>query len=216
MIKIVLIDDHSVVRTGYRRLLSAEPDLEVVGEAATSDEANALVQRLQPNVALVDLSLKGSSGLEAIRGMLVRHPEIRILVLSMHDSAGHVKQAMKSGAHGYLTKFSDPGEVIDGIRRIANGKRVFSPEIADVLANEALEGDAALQNLTPREFEVLRMLVKGESTQEIANSMHLSPKTILNYLTFIRQKLDVDSDFKLLHLAARHGMVEFGSGLVGS
>lgn len=210
MIRVVLIDDHAVVRTGYRRLLSAEADLEVVGEAATSDEANALVQRLQPDVALADLSLKGSSGLEAIRSMLLRHPVLRVLVLSMHDSAGHVKQALKSGAHGYLTKYCDPDEVIDGIRRVAAGKRVFSPEIAELLANEAMAGDAALQQLTPREFEVFRLLVQGESTQGIANSMHLSPKTILNYLTLIRQKLDVDSDFKLLHLAARHGMVEFG------
>lgn len=210
MIRVVLIDDHAVVRTGYRRLLSAEADLEVVGEAATSDEANALVQRLQPDVALADLSLKGSSGLEAIRSMLLRHPALRVLVLSMHDSAGHVKQALKSGAHGYLTKYCDPDEVIDGIRRVAAGKRVFSPEIAELLANEAMAGDAALQQLTPREFEVFRLLVQGESTQGIANSMHLSPKTILNYLTLIRQKLDVDSDFKLLHLAARHGMVEFG------
>ncbi len=211
MIKIVLIDDHAVVRTGYRRLLSAEPDLMIIGEGATSDEANALVQRLQPDVALCDLSLKGSSGLEAIRGMLARLPSLRVLVLSMHDSAGHVTQALKSGAHGYLTKYCEPEDVIDGIRRVAAGKRVFSPEIADVLANEATEGGVAFQNLTPREFEVLRMLVQGESTQGIATSMHLSPKTILNYLTLIRQKLDVDSDFKLLHLAARHGMVEVGN-----
>ena len=210
MIRVVLIDDHAVVRTGYRRLLTAEPDLEVVGEAATSDEANALVQRLQPDVALVDLSLKGSSGLEAIRGMLARHPILRVLVLSMHDGAGHVAQALKSGAHGYLTKYCEPDEVIEGIRRVAGGKRVFSAEIATALANQPIEGDSTLKQLTPREFDVLRMLVHGESTQGIANSMHLSPKTILNYLTLIRQKLDADSDFKLLHLAARHGMVDFG------
>lgn len=213
MIRIALIDDHAVVRTGYRRLLSAEPDIEVVGEAASADEANALVARSQPDVALVDLSLKGSSGLEAIRGMLARHPRLRILVLSMHDSAGHVTQALKSGAHGYLTKYSEPDAVIDGIRRIAAGKRVFSPEITDVLAGEAIDGDPMLQHLTPREFEVLRMLVQGESANGIATSMHLSPKTVLNYLSLIRQKLDADSDFKLLHFAARHGMVEFGNSL---
>lgn len=211
MIEIILIDDHAVVRTGYRRLLSAEPDLEVVGEAANSGEANALVQRLQPDVALVDLSLKGSSGLEAIRSMLARHPRLRILVLSMHDSAGHVIQALKSGAHGYLTKYCEPDEVIDGIRRVVAGKQVFSPEIADVIANEAIGGEALLQHLTPREFEVLRMVVHGESANQIASSMHLSPKTVLNYLTLIRQKLGFDSDFKLLHFAAQHGMVDLGN-----
>lgn len=210
MIRIVLIDDHTVVRTGYSRLLSAEPDFEIVGEAASADEANALVLRTNPDVALVDLSLKGSSGIEAIRGMVARLPRLRILVLSMHDGAGHVTQALKSGAHGYLTKFCEPDEVVDGIRRVAAGKRIFSREIADVLARETVEGDPVLQHLTPREFEVLRMLVQGETANGIAHCMHLSPKTVLNYLSLIRQKLDADSDFKLLHFAARHGMVEIG------
>jgi DNA-binding NarL/FixJ family response regulator len=211
MIRVILVDDHAVVRTGYHRLLDAEPGIQVVGEAATADEANALVVRTEPDVALVDLSLKGSSGIEAIRGMLARQPKLKVLVLSMHDSAGHVTQALRSGAHGYLTKYCEPDDVISGIRRIAAGKRVFSPEIAEVLAREAIEGDAPLANLTPREFEVLRMLVQGESAGDIANSMHLSPKTILNYLSVIRQKLDADSDFKLLHLAARHGLVDISS-----
>jgi DNA-binding NarL/FixJ family response regulator len=211
MIRVILVDDHAVVRTGYHRLLDAEPGIQVVGEAATADEANALVVRAEPDVALVDLSLKGSSGIEAIRGMLARQPKLRVLVLSMHDSAGHVTQALRSGAHGYLTKYCEPDDVISGIRRIAAGKRVFSPEIAEVLAREAIEGDAPLANLTPREFEVLRMLVQGESASDIANSMHLSPKTVLNYLSLIRQKLDADSDFKLLHLAARHGLVDISS-----
>lgn len=213
MTRIVLIDDHAVVRSGYRRLLSAEPDFEVVGEAASADEANALILRVAADVALVDLSLKGSSGLEAIRGMLARCPRLRVLVLSMHDGAGHVTQALKSGAHGYLTKYCEPDEVIDGIRRIALGKRVFSPEIADVLAHEAVDGDTVMQHLTPREFEVLRMLVHGESANGIASSMHLSQKTVLNYLSLIRQKLDADSDFKLLHLAARHGLVDINHAL---
>lgn len=210
MIRIVLIDDHAVVRTGYRRLLSAEPDFEVVGEAASAEEANALVLRTQPTVAVVDLSLKGSSGLEAIRGMLARQAGLRILVLSMHDGAGHVTQALKSGAHGYLTKYCEPDEVIDAIRRVASGRRAFSPEIADILAGEAVDGEGTLKQLTPREFEVLRLLASGESASHIANSMHLSQKTIFNYLSLIRQKLDADSDFKLLHFAAQHGMVEIG------
>ncbi|MFZ2855616.1 MAG: response regulator transcription factor [Rhodocyclaceae bacterium] len=208
MIRIILVDDHAVVRTGYRRLLDAEPGLQVVGEAASADEANALVLRAAPDVALVDLSLRGSSGIEAIRGMLARRPELKVLVLSMHEGAGHITQALRSGALGYLTKFCEPGDVIDGIRRIAAGKRVFSPEIAQILAREAVDGDGPFTHLTPREFEVLRMLVHGESASGIASSMHLSPKTVLNYLSLIRQKLDTDNDFKLLHLAARHGLVD--------
>jgi DNA-binding NarL/FixJ family response regulator len=208
MTRIVLIDDHAIVRTGYRRLLSAEPGFEVVGEASSADEANALVFRTLPDVALVDLSLKGSSGIEAIRGMLARLPGLRILVLSMHDSAGHVTQALKSGAHGYLTKYCEPIEVIDAIRRVAAGRRAFSADVADILAGEAVDGDTPLQQLTPREFEVLRLLAHGETASDIADAMHLSQKTIFNYLSLIRQKLDADSDFKLLHFAARHGLVE--------
>jgi DNA-binding NarL/FixJ family response regulator len=207
MIRIILVDDHAIVRTGYRRLLDAEPGLHVVGEAARADEANELVLRSAPDVALVDLSLKGSSGIEAIRGMLARRSQLKVLVLSMHEEAGHITQALRSGALGYLTKHCEPDEVIDGIRQIAAGRRVFSPVVAQILAREAVAGDDALSQLTPREFEVLRMLVHGESSGAIASSMQLSPKTVLNYLTLIRQKLGVDNDFKLLHLAARHGLL---------
>lgn len=213
MIRIILVDDHAVVRTGYRRLLDAEPGLQVVGEAASADEANALALRTAADIALVDLSLRGSSGIEAIRGMLARQPGLKILVLSMHEGAGHITQSLRSGAMGYLTKYCEPGDVINGIRRVAAGKRVFSPEIAQVLAEETVAGDSALAHLTPREFEVLRMLVHGESTSGIASTMHLSPKTVLNYLTLIRQKLDADNDFKLLHLAARHGLVDISNAL---
>lgn len=213
MIRIILVDDHAVVRTGYRRLLDAEPGLQVVGEAACADEANALIMRVAVDVAVVDLSLRGSSGIEAIRRMLARQPNLKVLVLSMHEGAGHITQALRSGALGYLTKYSEPGDVIDGIRRVATGKRVFSPEIAQVLAEEALDGNGALAHLTPREFEVLRMLAHGESANCIASSMHLSPKTVLNYLTLIRQKLNADNDFKLLHLAARHGLVDMNHAI---
>lgn len=208
MIRIILVDDHAIVRSGYRRFLCAEPDFDVVGEAATVQEANALVQRVRPDVAVVDLSLKNSSGLEAIAGMAARLPQLRILVLSMHDGAGHLAQALKAGAHGYLTKCSEPEEVIDGIRGVVRGRRVLSRDMRDA-AREG--GDEALHDLKPREFELLRLLVQGESVQDIATVMHLSPKTVLNYLTAIRQKLGADNDFKLMHLAARSGLVDFGA-----
>lgn len=211
MIRIILVDDHAVVRSGYRRLLDHEPGFAVIGEAASADEAYALVVQQAPDVAVVDLSLRGSSGLEAIRRILSRAPQTRILVLSMHEGAGHVTQALRSGALGYLTKYSEPECVIEAIRKVAHGQRAFSPEIAQVLADEALAGERPLADLTPREFEVLRLLAHGESALDIAQSMHLSPKTILNYLSLIRQKLDAESDFKLLHLAARHGLVNLPS-----
>jgi DNA-binding NarL/FixJ family response regulator len=171
-------------------------------------EANALVGRVRPDVAVVDLSLKGSSGLEAIAGMLARAPSLRVLVLSMHDGAGHLAQALKAGAHGYLTKCSEPEEVIDGIRAVVHGRRVLS---RDMQAAAPPDDTAGLDDLKPREFELLRLLVQGDSVQDIAAAMHLSPKTVLNYLTAIRQKLNADNDFKLMHLAARCGLVEFGA-----
>jgi DNA-binding NarL/FixJ family response regulator len=207
MIRIILVDDHAIVRSGYRRLLSAEADFAVVGEAATVGEANALVGRVQPDVAVVDLSLKGSSGLEAIAARL---PALRVLVLSMHDSTSHLAQALKAGAHGYLTKCSEPEEVIDAIRAVMNRRRVLSRDMQDAQSAAAPDEEEALQDLTPREFELLRLLVQGESVQAIATVMHLSPKTVLNYLTSIRQKLNAENDFKLMHLAARSGLVDFG------
>ena len=213
-IRILLVDDHAIVRNGYRRLLDAEPGFSVVGEAASAEEANALVVRESPDIALVDLSLKGSSGIEAIRGMLARGPELRILVLSMHESAGHVTQALRSGAQGYLTKYCEPTEVIDGIRQVMAGRHVFSPEIAKTLARQAIDGECDLSQLTPREFEVLRLFAQGETPTGIATSMHLSPKTILNYLSLIRQKLAADTDFRLIQVAARHGLIDL-AGLPG-
>lgn len=210
MIRIVLVDDHAVVRSGYRRLLSAEQDFCVVGEAATVAEANALMTSCQPEVAIVDLNLKNSSGLEAISGMLARRPTLRVLVLSMHDDGGHLAQALKAGAHGYLTKCSEPEEVIAAIRGVMNGQRVLS---RDMQALAPCASEQGVHGLKPREFELLRMLVHGESVQDIADQMHLSPKTVLNYLTLIRQKLQAENDFKLMHLAARSGLVDFAQAL---
>lgn len=211
MIRILLLDDHAVVRTGYRRLIDAEPGLQVVAEAATADEAYACVVGGGIDVAVVDLSLRGASGIEAIRRMLARDPGLRVLVLSMHDSPGYATQAMRAGALGYLTKNSEPDEMLDAIRAVAAGRRVLSAEIAQALAGAALDGEQLLTRLTPREFEVLRMAASGEAAACIADRMHLSQKTVLNHLSAIRQKLDADNDFKLLRLAARHGLVDLGA-----
>ncbi|WP_323003547.1 response regulator transcription factor [Denitromonas sp.] len=208
MIRILLLDDHNVVRSGYRRLVDAEADMCVVAEAATVDDAYAAARDIELDVAVVDLSLRGASGIEATRRILARSPGIRVLVLTMHDSPGFVTQAFRAGAMGYLTKTSDPAELIGGIRQVAAGRRVLSTDVAQVVANAALEEDDLLSRLTPREFEVLRMAASGESPPRIALQMHLSHKTVLNHLSAVRQKLDTETDFSLLRLAARHGLVE--------
>ncbi len=208
MVNVLLLDDHSVVRTGYRRLIDAEPDLSVVAEASTAAEAYARLQEGRIDLAVVDISLRGTSGIDAIRRILSREAQVRVLVLSMHDNPSIVTQAMRAGALGYLTKSSEPAELLDGIRAVARGRRVLSSDVAQLLAEASLDGEQVLSRLTPREFEVLRMLASGEETRQIATHMHLSPKTVLNHLSMVRQKLETDSDIKLLRLAVRHGLVD--------
>lgn len=208
MLNVLLLDDHAVVRTGYRRLIDAEPDMQVVAEAATAAEAYALLQQQHIDLAVVDISLRGTSGIDAIRRIVTRDISAKVLVLSMHDNPGIVTQAMRAGALGYLTKSSEPGDLLDAIRTVARGRRVLSPDVAQVLAEASLDQEQMLNRLTPREFEVLRMVASGEETRQIASCMHLSPKTVLNHLSMVRQKLETDSDFKLLRLAVRHGLVD--------
>lgn len=149
MIRVLLLDDHAVVRTGYRRLIDAEDDFRVVAEAATADEAYARLQVMDIDVAVVDLSLRGASGIEAIRRMLARDPRLKVLVLSMHDSPGFVTQAMRAGALGYITKSSEPAEMLDAIRAVASGRRVLSSDIAQTLATASLDGEQIMARLTP-------------------------------------------------------------------
>lgn len=216
MIRILLLDDHAVVRTGYRRLIDVEPDMAVAAEASTADEAYRRVAAGGIDVAVVDLSLKEGSGIDALRRMLARAPALAVIVLSMHDSAGFVMQAMRAGALGYLTKCCEPDEMLAGIRAVAGGRRFLSAEVAQSLAGASIEGDQLMARLTPREFEVLRMAASGEAPELIAARMHLSPKTILNHLSAIRRKLDVDNDFMLMRLAVRHGLVQLTNPVAGA
>ncbi|MGL4408629.1 MAG: response regulator [Zoogloea sp.] len=213
MIRILLVEDHALVRNGYRRLLDAEADMQVVAEASSADEAYARVVAGGIDLAVVDLNLRGGSGIEAIGRMLARNPGLKVLVISMHDNPSFVTQAMRAGALGYLTKSTEPEEMLLGLRDVASGRRAFSRDVARTMASIALDGTTPLACLTPREFDVLRLTARGETPSAIASSLHLSQKTIHNHLSAIRQKLDADSDFKLLHLAARHGLLELSASV---
>lgn len=210
MIRILLLDDHAVVRAGYRQLIDAEPDLQVVAEASTSAQACELIRQHTIDVAVVDLSLKGDSGLEAVRRLRERQPGLRVLIFTMHAQESYALQALRAGALGYLTKDSDPEHMLDAVRQVARGRRVFSGEIAQALLSDAArvgQGDL-LDRLTPREFDVLRLVTSGESIGEIAQALHISEKTVFNTMSLVRQKLDVRSDFKLLRLAVEQGLVQ--------
>jgi DNA-binding NarL/FixJ family response regulator len=210
-ISILIVDDHAVVRQGYRRLLAMEPDLCICGEASTADEACRVAAETTPDVVLLDLNLGAGSGLEAMRRMKARQTTLRVLVFTMYDDAGHVTQALRAGAQGYLTKNAAPDDLIAALRKLMRGERVLSPDVAQALAHDHIEGESLMSRLTPREFEILRMTVRGDAVQDVADRLHLSPKTVFNHLSIVRHKLEVSSDFQLLQLSARHGLVDLAT-----
>jgi DNA-binding NarL/FixJ family response regulator len=207
-VRVMLVDDHAVVRSGYRRLIDAEPDMRLVTEAENASQACAALREHTIDVVVMDLSLREGSGLDAIARLLARQPQLRVLVFSMHQSAGHVTQALRNGALGYISKNADPQEMIDAIRTVAQGRKVFSADVAQVLAGVAVQHQNPLQQLTPREFDILRLFIGGQGVNALGEQLNLSPKTVHNHLSNIRNKLDVDSEMALLLLAARHGLVK--------
>lgn len=208
MINVLLLDDHAVVRAGYRQWINSERDMVVVAEAGTSAQACDLVRLHHVDVAVVDLSLKDDSGLEAIRRIRAHSPHTRVLVFTMHANEGYALQAMRAGAVGYLTKDNPPEAVLDALRMVASGRRFFTSEVAQAwLADHQAARTSPLSCLTPREFEVLRMATDGMSTPAIARALHLSDKTIHNTMSLVRSKLGVHNDFGLMRLVTEQGLV---------
>jgi len=206
-IRVLLVDDHAVVRAGYRRLLELEPDCRVVGECADGDMALDWLQRAGPqpdaDVMVLDLSMPGRSGLDLLRRVAIRWPAVRVLVFSMHDNPAMVMQALKAGAAGFVTKSSEPEVLVQALRRVARGDdAVLSPDVAGAARSPAAQ--APHEALSPREFEVLQGLVAGEAVDSIAARLHLSAKTVANYQTLIRQKLGVNTAVELLRYAQQH------------
>lgn len=208
MIRIFIVDDHAIVRTGYIRIFSLENDFEVVGEAEDASSAASLIAKVKPHIALVDLSLKNTSGIRLIDVIKQRLPSVKVIVLSMHCTSAHVLRSLRAGADGYISKHADPAFVVQAIRETIKGKKVFSPDAAECLAGLATGGVSPLDELSSREFDIFSLAVRGNSAQEIANSLFLSQRTIFNYLSAIRQKLNVRNDFELLHLAIQYGVID--------
>lgn len=206
---VMLVDDHAVVRAGYRRLLELEPDCVVSAEAADGDAAYALLQRRDRppvDVIVLDLSMPGRSGLDLLRRIGLRWPLIRRLVFSMHDSPAMVAQALAAGADGFVTKSSAPEVLVDALRRVAAGaQRVLSPDIADAPAQPGARPPHAA--LSAREFDVLQGLLAGDGIEAIAARLHLSAKTVANLQTAVRQKLGVANAVELLRYAQAHRLI---------
>ena len=208
-IRILLVDDHAIVREGYRSLLAKHAGLQVVAEAVDGDEAYARFQESAPDVVIMDLSLPGQGGLEATARICRRDPQARILVFSMHQNPTFAVQATRAGAKGYVTKSSEPEVLIRAIYDVHQGRTALSPDIAQALALAKLGGDdQALAELTAREFEILRMLVEARSTDDIANALHISPKTVSNCHYQIKKKLGAATDIELVRLALRMNVLD--------
>lgn len=208
-IKVMLVDDHAVVREGYRRLIEKQGDMIVVGEAADGASAQALQKTVHADVIILDISMPGQGGLEVIRRVRQRDDATRILVFTMHQNVSFAIKAFEAGANGYITKGSPPNLLINAIRSLMNGGRAISPDISEALAQSRISGDSSIvEKLSSREFEILRMIAEARSTQEIAETLNLSTKTVLNYHYSIKSKLGVATDIELVHLALSAGIIQ--------
>ena len=207
-IRVLLADDHAVVRAGYRVLLQNTTDIEVIAEADSGEKACRAFADLQPDVVVMDLSMPGMGGLQAMRRMVARDPHARILVFSMHDDTVFVEQALQAGAQGYITKSSAPEILVEAIRELASGKSHIDTEIVQRLAFQKARGkDSPFSNLSTREFEIFCLLAEGLNTSEIAKRLSLSYKTIANYSTQIKSKLHVSTVAEIARLAIRHNII---------
>lgn len=208
VVTVLLVDDHAVVREGYRRLLENSASIRVVGEAADAQSAYLAWQDHLPQVTVMDIALPGASGIEALRRIRARDPEARVLMFSMYEDAVFAARALQAGARGYVTKAAAPQVLVEAVLAVAAGRPFIVPGIAQELAMRSLarDGDAA-EALSPREFEVLRMLVDGKPVGEIARNLGLTAKTVANHQSALRQKLGAVTAVQLLQAAARLGLV---------
>lgn len=207
--RVLLVDDHAVVRTGYRTLLEQSNIIRIVGEAENGTQAYAMAQELQPDAIVMDISMPGMSGLETTRKIVQRYPQARILVFSMHEDMAYVEQALQAGAIGYLPKSSPPEVLINAITTIATGESFIEEGIAKRLSNKGQRGaDNVFDDFSTREFEIFCLLATGKNTSDIADMLNISAKTVANYTTQIKSKLEISNQAELVHVAIRNGIIK--------
>ncbi len=210
MIRVLLVDDHTVVRFGFRLLLEAAPDVEVVGEADSGERAYAMYPQCRPDVVIMDLSMPGMGGIDALKRIRLHHPDARLLALSAHDDAMHARRALAQGALGFLSKRSAPEILLEAVRSVASGKRYLDPSLAQELAPEEIDGasETPIERLSEREFEVFLRLARGAAVHTIANDLNLSASTVGTHLYNIKQKLGASNQAELTLIALRAGLIE--------
>ena len=208
MTRVMLVDDHAVVRVGFRMLLQAAPDIQVVAEAESGEAACQRYAEAAPDVVVMDLAMPGMGGIEAVRRILARDPRARILALSAYEDTAHPRRVLKAGALGYLSKRSAPEALIEAVRAVAAGQRYLDPAIAQRLAMEDLTGSQdPVKALSEREFEVFIQLAKGQSVAQIADNLKLSPNTVGTHLYNVKQKLGAANQAELTLIALNHGLI---------
>lgn len=210
MIKVALVDDHELVRTGFRMILAAQPDLEVVGEAADGERGLDLIRRLKPDVALVDVHMPRLTGIELTDRVRRSKLATRIVILTVVNEAPFPKRLIGAGASGYLTKACAADELVRAVRQVADGRRYLSPDVAELLALNALDGNKAspFDGLSARELDVALMLAQGQDMQHIADLLKLSAKTVATYKYRLFDKLGIDNAVTLAHLVHMHGLLD--------
>jgi two-component system invasion response regulator UvrY len=210
MIRVLLADDHAVVRTGFRLLLQSHNEVSVVGEAASGEAACQLHAELAPDVTVLDLSMPGMGGIEAIKRIRAHDGQARVLALSAHDHPMHARRALQEGALGFLSKRTAPETLLEAVTTVAAGRRHIDAALAEQFAQAAIEGSARppAESLSEREFDVFIRLASGATVQRIADDLNLSTSTIGTHLYNIKQKLGVVNQSELTLIAIRHGLIQ--------
>lgn len=209
IINVMLVDDHAVVRMGFKMLLESDSDIKVVAEAESGEQGVKLYMEHHPDVVVMDITMPGIGGLEAIERIMAKESNARILVLSAHEDSVHPKRVLNAGAMGYLTKRSAAEELIKAIRTVASGKRYLEASVAQQLAIQQLSGEQnPVDVLSDREFEVFMALAKGKTTNDIADTLCLSPRTVGTHLYNIKQKLNANNSAEIALIAMRSGLID--------
>lgn len=208
-IRVMLVDDHAVVRMGFKMLLESDTDVKVVAEADSGENAVKLYLEHQPDVVVMDITMPGIGGLEAIDRIMAKDNAARILVLSAHEDSVHPKRVLNAGALGYLTKRSAAEELIKAIKTVASRKRYLEASVAQQMAIQQISGETnPVDVLSDREFEVFISLAKGKTTNEIADTLCLSPRTVGTHLYNIKQKLNANNSAEIALIAMRSGLID--------
>ena len=209
LISVMLTDDHAVVRSGLRRLLEQHDNITVIAEAESGEQAYQVFGEFMPDVLVMDISMPGMGGLEALRRILARYEDAKIIIFSMHETTTFAVQALTSGAMGYVAKSSDAQDLVQAVINAAQGKNYLSAELAQKVAAQSISGDDnPMEKLTTREFEIFRLLAEGKVVDEISTILNIGQKTVANYQTMLKQKLGINSPVELVRLAIRHGLID--------